>query len=123
MSGYATDQELAESVPKDENDLEEAEAEEPISEESSEIKGDIRIRQEVQKPTDRYTRKPDISRPNSRSGVKTIDAAYRCQGAGPYGYGDEGPKQEPNGFVSDFDDRTSPVRRVYAKTGFVRLRD
>jgi hypothetical protein len=39
LSDNSTHQELAESVPKDENDLEEAEAEKPIPDESSKIKG------------------------------------------------------------------------------------
>jgi hypothetical protein len=123
LSDYATYQELAESISKDENDLEEAEAEEPISDENSKIKGNLRTRQVVQKTADRYTRKSDIRPPNSRSGGKSIDVVYRFHGAGPYAYGDESPKQEANGFVSGFDSCKSPARRVYPKTGLVWLRD
>ena len=72
LSGYATYEESAESISKDQNDLEEAEAEEPISNESSKIKRNLRTRQEVQKTADRHTRKPDIPHPNSRSGIQSI---------------------------------------------------
>jgi hypothetical protein len=41
LSGYATYQELAESVSKDENDLEEAETKKPIPDESSKIEGKL----------------------------------------------------------------------------------
>jgi len=112
---YATYQELDESVSKDENDLEEAEAEEPISDESSKIEGDLRTRQVVQKTADRYTREPDIRRPNSRSEVKSIDVVYGFDGAGPYAYGDESPQQGVNGFVSGVDRCKSLARRVYPK--------
>ena len=105
-----TYRELAESVSKDENGLEEAEAEEPISDEGSEIKGNLRTRQVVQKTADRHTppKFPEWSEVRKRG----LSPSW-CS---PFAYGDESPKQEPNGFVSGFDSRRSPADEFTRKS-------
>jgi hypothetical protein len=77
LSSNATWRELAESVFQDDSDLEEAKAKEPIPDDGNEIEDRLRFRKEVQEPADRYTRKPEVGQPNTRSGVYSINVIHR----------------------------------------------